>query len=125
MAGVNASPVLRHIKVLRKLFFSLPIRTASLWFSPMVTVSDLTWILVVLSVLGNIFVIYDRRITGYIVWLIANSGWIAYNIYIGEYSQMVLFLVYSVLSVLGIHTELSKVVKVPTGVEDGTVATDM
>ena len=91
----------------------------------MVTVSDLTWILVVLSVLGNIFVIYDRRITGYIVWLIANSGWIAYNIYIGEYSQMVLFLVYSVLSVLGIHTELSKVVKVPTGVEDGTVATDM
>ena len=77
-------------------------------------VSNLTWILVVLSILGNVFVIYDRKTTGYVVWLVANSGWIVYNIYIAEYSQMSLFIVYSFLSTLGILVECRKKSSVPT-----------
>lgn len=71
-------------------------------------VSNLTWFLVFLSILGNVFVIYDRKTPGYVVWLIANAGWIAYNIYIAEYSQMALFVVYSLLAILGIFVEYRK-----------------
>lgn len=71
-------------------------------------VANMTWVLVVLSILGNVFVIYDKKTTGYVVWLIANTGWIAYNIYIAEYSQMSLFVVYSFLSTLGIFVEYRK-----------------
>lgn len=72
------------------------------------TLSNLTWILVVLSILGNVFVIYDRKTMGYMTWLVANIGWITYNVYIKEFSQMSLFLVYTLLSILGIFVEYRK-----------------
>lgn len=76
-------------------------------------VSNLTWILVALSILGNVFVIYDRKTMGYVIWLVANAGWIVYNIYIAEYSQMSLFIVYSFLAMLGISVECRKKSSVP------------
>ena len=65
----------------------------------------LTWVLVFLSVVGNILVIYKKRMSGYLFWLFSNIGWIAYNALIKEYSQMSLFVVYLALAILGIYNE--------------------
>jgi len=71
-------------------------------------VEDLTWVLVVLSVVGNVFIVYDFRVTGYCFWTVANIGWILYNWYIEEFPQMSLFVVYLLLSLLGIYKQLKK-----------------
>ena len=82
--------------------------------------ANLTWILVALSILGNIFVIYDRKLLGYMTWFVANIGWIAYNVYIGEFSQMSLFAVYTFLSILGISVEYRKKNEPAATVKDRT-----
>jgi nicotinamide riboside transporter PnuC len=61
----------------------------------------LTWVLVVLSIGGNLFVI-KKNVTGQWLWATSNVGWIAYFLYIGVYSSAFLFTVYLGLCVWGI-----------------------
>lgn len=65
--------------------------------------ANLSWILVALSLAGNFFVI-KKNVAGQWLWGIANLGWIAFNIYIGAYSQAFLFAVYFGMCVWGIIT---------------------
>ena len=61
----------------------------------------LSWILVVLSLAGNIFVV-KKNVIGQWMWATSNLGWISYDLYIGAYSQAFLFVVYFGMCVWGI-----------------------
>jgi len=63
--------------------------------------TDLSWILVALSLAGNVFVI-KKNVLGQWLWAIANVGWIAFDLYMGAYSQAFLFVVYFGMCVWGI-----------------------
>jgi nicotinamide riboside transporter PnuC len=65
------------------------------------SIHSLSWILVALSLIGNVFVV-KKNIIGQWVWAVSNVGWVAYNIYIGSYSQATLFAVYLGLCIWGI-----------------------
>lgn len=67
---------------------------------------DLSWVLVLMSLAGNVFVI-KKNVIGQWLWAIANVGWVTYDLSIGAYSQAFLFAVYFGLCVWGI-TEWSK-----------------
>ena len=43
------------------------------------------------------------HIWGFYIWVPANLGWIAYDIAIGQYSQAVLFFVYTIIAIYGIY----------------------
>lgn len=62
---------------------------------------QLSWILVGLSLLGNVFVI-KKNVAGQWLWALSNLGWIAFDLYIGAYSQAFLFFVYFGMCVWGI-----------------------
>lgn len=62
---------------------------------------NLSWILVALSLTGNVFVI-KKNVLGQWLWAISNVGWIAFDISIGAYSQAFLFTVYLGLCIWGI-----------------------
>lgn len=104
-------PCLGKKKVYHKVLVLFEERTLSLsgsTISTMNVVENLTWVLVVLSVVGNISIVYDFHITGYSFWTVANVGWISYNLYIEEFPQMSLFVVYLFLSLLGIYKQVKK-----------------
>jgi len=63
--------------------------------------TDLSWLFVFLSLLGNVFVI-KKNVLGQWLWAISNLGWIAFDIWIGAYSQAFLFMVYFGMCVWGI-----------------------
>lgn len=65
------------------------------------SIEDLSWILVVLSLAGNAFVI-KKNILGQWLWAISNVGWVAFNLYLEAYSQAFLFGVYFGMCVWGI-----------------------
>lgn len=62
---------------------------------------QLSWILVILSLAGNVFVI-KKNVLGQWLWAISNLGWITFDISIGAYSQACLFTVYFGMCVWGI-----------------------
>lgn len=64
-------------------------------------VENLSWILVMISLIGNIFVI-KRNVAGQWLWTIGNAGWIAYDLYMGAYSQAFLFGAYLAMSIWGV-----------------------
>lgn len=53
-----------------------------------------------LSILGNILVVYKKKI-GFLIWLASNFVWIYVDIGIGLYSQIVMMVLYAILNVLG------------------------
>ena len=61
----------------------------------------MSWLFVVLSLTGNIFVI-KKNVLGQWIWAISNVGWISYDLYIQAYSQAFLFAVYLGLCIWGI-----------------------
>lgn len=61
---------------------------------------DIMWIVVAFSIIGNIYVI-QKKYTGFIIWFFTNSLWAAYDFYIENFSQGVLFLVYNIFAVYG------------------------
>lgn len=65
------------------------------------TLEQLSWVLVVLSLTGNIFVI-KKNVLGQWLWACSNLGWIAFDLYLGAYSQAFLFAVYFGMCVWGI-----------------------
>lgn len=62
---------------------------------------NFSWILVALSLLGNVFVI-RKNVIGQWLWALSNVGWVSYDLYIGNQSQAFLFAVYFCLCVWGI-----------------------
>lgn len=64
-------------------------------------IQQFSWILVILSLAGNIFVI-KKNVVGQWLWAISNLGWIAFDISLGAYSQACLFTVYFGMCVWGI-----------------------
>lgn len=61
----------------------------------------LSWGLVALSLIGNVFVI-KKNVLGQWLWAISNIGWISYNLHHHHQGQAFLFLVYTGLCIWGI-----------------------
>jgi nicotinamide mononucleotide transporter len=63
--------------------------------------NNLSWIIVAASIIGAI---YNARakILGFYIWVVANVAWVVYDLYIGSYSQAALFVVYTIISIIGI-----------------------
>jgi len=61
----------------------------------------ISWLFVILSLAGNIFVI-KKNVLGQWLWATSNVGWISYDLYIGAYSQAFLFTVYLGMCIWGI-----------------------
>lgn len=60
-----------------------------------------SWVLVALSLTGNIFVV-KKNVVGQWLWALSNIGWITYDLSIGAWSQATLFGVYFALCIWGI-----------------------
>lgn len=60
-----------------------------------------SWILVALSLAGNILVV-KKNVIGQWLWAVANIGWVAFDIQVGAYSQAFLFAAYFGLCIWGI-----------------------
>lgn len=64
---------------------------------------DFTWILVGMSIVGNIFV-NKKNVIGQWLWVFANIGWMFYDISVGSYSQASLFAIYFFMSLWGVYS---------------------
>lgn len=62
-----------------------------------------SWVMVAMSLIGNVFVI-KKNVVGQWIWACSNIGWVAYDISIEAYSQAFLFFVYLGLCIWGIYT---------------------
>lgn len=62
---------------------------------------DLSWVLVLISLAGNAFVI-KRNVIGQWLWTVGNTGWILYDLSMGAYSQAFLFSAYLAMSIWGV-----------------------
>jgi nicotinamide riboside transporter PnuC len=62
---------------------------------------DYTWVLVALSLAGNVFVI-KKNVIGQWMWAVSNVGWVAFNFYHNHVPQASLFAVYFAMCVWGI-----------------------
>lgn len=62
-----------------------------------------SWLMVAMSLIGNVFVI-KKNVLGQWIWAVSNVGWVAYDISIGAYSQAFLFFVYLLLCIWGIYS---------------------
>lgn len=71
----------------------------------------LGWILATLSIIGGIRNA-QGRIDGFYLWIIANIGWMVYDVLTKQYSQLVLFFVYTITSIYGIYKWKKNIVKV-------------
>ena len=60
----------------------------------------MTWILTIISLVGNFLNCRKIRIS-FIVWLVCNTGWLIYDLYNGVYSRALLDVVQSGFCVYG------------------------
>lgn len=65
------------------------------------TIDNLTWFLVAMSLTGNVFVI-KKNVLGQWLWAAANLGWVFYDLRKNAHSQAFLFSVYFAMCVWGI-----------------------
>ena len=63
--------------------------------------NELSWLFTGLSILGAVLNAFGK-IAGFYVWVIANLCWISFDIYQHLYSQILMFVVYTVTSIIGI-----------------------
>lgn len=59
------------------------------------------WLVTGASIVGTVLNIKKKRVC-FIIWLITNSLWCAYDLWIGAYAQSALFAVYVGLAIWGI-----------------------
>lgn len=59
------------------------------------------WILTILSIIGTLFNL-QKKVAGWIIWSIANVGWIVSFSLKGMMAEVTLFGVYLVLSIYGV-----------------------
>jgi hypothetical protein len=50
-----------------------------------------------------------KRIIGFIIWIIANIGWVVFNFYFHYYSVVCLYSVYTVQATLGIANNIEAI----------------
>lgn len=62
---------------------------------------DFTILITIASLIGTIANVYKKRWC-FIIWLFTNAFWCGYDFYKGLYSQSVLFLIYFIISIIGI-----------------------
>lgn len=60
----------------------------------------ISWFNVSLSILGNILVIKKKR-SGFMAWIISNIIWIVIDFNAGIYSQVALFIVFTIIAIYG------------------------
>ena len=65
--------------------------------------SSLTWLITLASLTGAFFNA-RKSIVGFYIWIVANLSWVVYDLWINEYSQAVLFLAYTGITIYGIIT---------------------
>lgn len=65
------------------------------------TLANLMWLVTLASIVGTVLNIKKKRVC-FVIWLITNSLWCAYDFYIGSFAQGGLFLVYVGLAIYGI-----------------------
>lgn len=58
------------------------------------------WVFASLSILGAILNAYKNK-WGFIIWIVANSGWIVVDYYIGLWEQIPIWVVYNIICVVG------------------------
>lgn len=59
-----------------------------------------TWTLVVLSLAGNVLVIRESR-HGFLLWIVANTGWLVVSLGRQDFAQATLWCVYTALALWG------------------------
>jgi hypothetical protein len=72
---------------------------------------NISIIFTVLSIIGGFLVasrLEKRRHIAFILWLIANLGWIVFNIYYKHYYPIVMYVFYFVQAVIGFFNTRSK-----------------
>ena len=62
---------------------------------------DYTWIIAVVSIIGTIANVYQKRWC-FIIWTITNGFWAMYDLRLGLYSQATIYIVYLVLAIWGL-----------------------
>ena len=60
------------------------------------------WIFTILSITGAILNVRKNR-WGFILWIVANCGWIWVNYIIGLYEQIPVWIVYTIISTYGFY----------------------
>lgn len=67
----------------------------------MIGIQQLLWLIVVISLCGNFFII-KKRIIGFWLWIIADLFLIWYNFSIQETAQGTLYIIYTIFCLYGI-----------------------
>jgi nicotinamide riboside transporter PnuC len=65
-------------------------------------INNLMWIVTVSSLVGIILNILKKKVC-FVIWLITNTLWCIYDLYIANYPQAILFLIYIFLAIWGIY----------------------
>ena len=66
-------------------------------------IANLMWIVTFASIVGTVLNIRKMRAC-FVIWLVTNSLWMVYDIWIHNYPQAALFAVYVALAVWGIYS---------------------
>ena len=62
------------------------------------------WSIIILSLLGKICIIKNKLLCGFYLWAFTDLFLTIYNFSIGEIQQSILFFVFLLFSLWGIHT---------------------
>jgi chromate transport protein ChrA len=62
---------------------------------------NISWALAIISVVGNLLVNF-KSVWGMVIWLIGSLGWVWYGRIRKENALMFLYVIYSLLNVMGI-----------------------
>jgi len=66
------------------------------------------WGIIILSLLGKICIIKNKLLWGFYLWAFTDLFLTIYNFSIGEIQQSILFFVFLLFSIWGIHTNKTK-----------------
>lgn len=69
--------------------------------------NNLVWLVVIISLCGNIFII-KKNIIGFYLWILADIFLVFYNFSIHEIAQGVLYIIYTLFCIYGIKKWGSK-----------------
>ena len=61
----------------------------------------ISWILSAISITGGILNAFGK-VSGFYIWIIGNLGWVGVEIYLQQWAQIPMWIVYTLLSVMGI-----------------------
>ena len=61
-----------------------------------------SWILTALSIIGALRNAQEK-IDGFYIWIVANIGWIIYDVITNQPAQIALFAVYTAISIFGVY----------------------